>query len=411
MSPSKNEILGAFNDEIRDSILAALGEDNVLSMFVIGSVARGEAVTFAASNALEVYSDLDLCVVVSDDRDPDASKRLARQCVLDVPLVGEGYVFFSPPDVGVFSHADLMAQRPRPGTVEISASHVLLHGDGKIPNRVYDAIGGDIPADEALYLIENRLNELAEVADRLESEPDTEESADGGAPPAEEASTSRSRAGLSRYAAYVALKSGLDLASASLIALGRYHISAKERMKLFLDEESQAELAAFAPEDMGACVEDSRKSLARLKKFLTSEDANFAEAHSRVENALTQLWKGIAQRIYADENAGWDDLIARRCGAGMRDANVRQFLLLGRRMALPRAATYARAIQLAFLSPLETMRLAGLVEAVLTHRGDELRPEQIEHTYTRILEGLSHAFHYSDGNLFQRGRAMFKAAT
>ena len=65
------------------------------------------------------------------------------------------------PDVGVYTFEDLAGQPARPGTVGLDRNHRMCFGDESVPASAARRIGSRIPVEEALYLLENRLGELA----------------------------------------------------------------------------------------------------------------------------------------------------------------------------------------------------------------------------------------------------------
>ena len=64
MSTPIDDILSSYTDGLVEEILSALGRDAVNSLFLGGSAAAGEVSWFDGGGRAEVYSDVDLYVVL-----------------------------------------------------------------------------------------------------------------------------------------------------------------------------------------------------------------------------------------------------------------------------------------------------------------------------------------------------------
>ena len=67
MKQNPREILSSIAAESGKRIVDALGTGVVRSIFVTGSLPRGEISWFDRGDRLEIYSDVDISVVVEDD--------------------------------------------------------------------------------------------------------------------------------------------------------------------------------------------------------------------------------------------------------------------------------------------------------------------------------------------------------
>ena len=196
-------------DALAQVILRAIGTDKVISIFAGGSLARNEIAAYSTDDGVEIYSDIDLYVVVVDNCDGAVVRGRIRDAVEEfdrTPAV-DGVTFAARSDVGVYKMADLQTLVPRPGTVCLRDAR-LLHGKGDVLERA----PGDVTAiapDEALYLIENRMTEMLALEERTDAVG-------------------------KRYAAYHGVKLCLDVGAALLIAGGKFSCSPSERMELLM---------------------------------------------------------------------------------------------------------------------------------------------------------------------------------
>ncbi len=383
----------SFADGIVRCILERLGSETVESIFVSGSAARGDVAAFSGPDGVEIYSDLDLFVVVRDPRGLEETRRRARRAAADVSREGEGYRIFPEPDVGVFSEDDLLSQKPRPGTVEIAGSHVVLHGNHKTPIRTGRFSASAIDASEGLYLIENRLAEVSGLSDRIDKE--------------------RSD-GCRRYLFYVLSKSCLDAVTAMLIALGRFHPSREERMKRFREARSRGECSRFLAEGSVSHIERCYGSLNDLQMTLESGDVT-PGFRSEVESVLLGAWMGIAKHASSLGTEEWSELLDWRCKRGRWLGNSRELWVLAGRMGGSRAGVLFRCRTLARFSPVDALRLSGMVEVLLRRRDRDTadgapRMDAIEKGYVAAIDGLTRAFGYGTGPVFQRARRLFGEA-
>jgi hypothetical protein len=62
-------------------------------------------------------------------------------------------------------------------------------------------------------------------------------------------------------------------------------------------------------------------------------------------------------------------------------------------------------------SPLNMLRLTGVVEALVREMGDEAKDDRIEEHFLGTMDVLTREFGFRDGTLFHRGREMYRAVT
>ena len=392
MNGDPHQILSSFAGRIVDTVLGCLGDGEVQSIFVSGGFARNDIAAFRRAEFIEIYSDLDVYVILRHPRDLDRARRRVARQVAALPRETGTYRIFPEPDVGVYSEEDFRKQKTRPGTVEIIDGHVVLHGSKKTPEWARGFVASAIDSPEALYLLENRFAEIAELSGRVErGESD----------------------GFRRYFHYVILKSGVDAVTAVLIVLRLFHPSRAERMKTFRDVRSRGEARGFLPEDAVACVERCYEGVSNLQGTLEDERGRSAALRRDVESMLLAVWKTIAGRLSSVETGEWSDLLDWRCKAGRWAGNIRELSALAKRMSRSRIDVLRRSRRLAGLSPIDALRLSGTVDVLLRRAGEDpagvaLRRSAIEERYVCVLDELTHTFGYASGPIFERARRMFK---
>ncbi len=391
MKRNASQILAELSREVGRGVLDVLGEDNVLSVFLTGSVAGEEAACYTDGAFHEIYSDLDIAVVVSDGVDLERSRCSMRRLAADFDLEGPDHRMFARPDIGAFSLDDLHSQRARPGTVGIARSHRVIFGSKDVPRDLEVLSTASIDPEEALYLLEHRLLESHEVAEYEHG--------------------SVANAPWRRYAHYVTLKSCLDAMSAVLIVCGRYVPSRDERARVFSNDELRPCVEGLLPEDALGTVQECARQMQNLQETLAGDPSSFAPARGDAERLLLRLWKRIDDRTSGSPGERWYDAIRRRTTGSTTRGHLRDLMVLARRRSLSRARLALRARQLARFSPVDMLRLTGLVESVLSQIGDEVKDEPIEKDFVAALEGLTREFGFRSGSIFQRGRAMYRAIT
>jgi hypothetical protein len=309
-----------------------------------------------------------------------------------LPRETDVYRIYPEPDVGVFSEDDFLSQKTRPGMVEIGDAHFVLRGSKETPEWARKFVASAIDPAEALYLLENRLTEIAGLAQRLER---------------------GESEGFHRYVHYVLLKSGLDAVTAVLIVLGLFHPSRNERMKRFRDVGARGDLQELLPRETVAYTERCYRSLGDLQETLEMDRGNLPGLRGDVESLLLGAWKRIAERLGSMKTGEWSDLLDWRCKAGQWPGNLRELSALAKRMSLPRIGVLRRSRRLGALSPVDALRLSGTVEILLRRTGEAcvgapLHPRVIEKRYVSFLDALTRSFGYTSGPVFERARRMFK---
>ncbi|UCG53481.1 MAG: hypothetical protein JSW58_07980 [Candidatus Latescibacterota bacterium] len=399
MISNPNQILSAFADNIVEYVLETVGERDVLSIFIAGSVAQDDIAFYDDSGMLEIYSDLDLFVVISERLDLESCRRRIKDYAASLPREFENCKIYAGPDVGVYSEKDLYSQQTRPGTVDISVSHRVIFGSEEIPKRTRRFVASAIDPSESLYLLENRLSEIAELTDRLGNE---------------------GSGGFDRYVHYALLKACFDLVAAVLIVVGEYAESRDERMRRFRTPIIQGRAGDLLPPGSIEVIGSSHSSLLNLQERVSIEREELGTRLGVVESLLLRSWKRIYERDDLERPAAWHDVIERRCKRGKWSENLRELLVLGKRMSIPRPALVLRSARVARLSPIESLRLAGLVDILLRHDGDDVPNDvrvagvqrgRLETGYLRVIDGLTRAFGLCDGSTLKRGRSLFKKTT
>ena len=395
MSDPSIDIIPRFVDQLVSTILDELGRDGVRAVFAGGSVARGEISYCAADNGVDIYSDVDLYVVVGDGVDLEDARRRARDVTTGVALVGDGYRFYRQPDIGVYTFEDLAAQPARPGTVGLDAHHLILHGDPDVPIQAAARIGNNIAVEESLYLLENRLIELAVLQSRLCRLP-------------RDVSPENQRNELtSGYYAFTVCKTGMDVASAALIAHGDYVAGRTDRLR---------RLAAMGTDPGSSWAEERFDAVTRCGDALDrlpSRDwaqgvASDAMAAEVVSLALA-VWRRIASGLFDVEADDWNAMVLKRCHTGEYIGNFRQFRAMAVRCGFKRRGALAAGVHLSRYSPIDALRMSAFLDYL--QRDAELRPHvtSLSQTLGPFLDRLTAVCGFSEGSLEERAYAMYRA--
>jgi hypothetical protein len=345
---------------------------SIASIFSGGSLGRGEVWAAEIDGTLEIYSDIDLYVVSAEDASAGALRATARS--LPPPAPPAGARFLRSADIGVYTRADLVAQPVRPGTVELDAHHLMLYGDESIPRALTGRSAAGVPAEEALYLIENRLWDFSRAATWEDN-----------TPPA-------------RLALAQALKAQLDVYAAHAIVDGTFCATLAARAQRFhsqppatMDENVRRLVAgAFtAARDFGAWIRRGQPGPER----------------SRAVHALTDDgWRVLAPRVL-NRNTAPAELVARRCREGAFLANARDIWRLRRRLSAPRMGTVLALALLAGRSPVDALRLDALVRCLASA---DAREFGAHFTY---VDRLTRHLGFNQGALEERVRTMHAAVS
>jgi hypothetical protein len=380
MNDPSIDIITRFTDDLVSTVEAELGRDNIRSVFVGGSVAGNEVSYCDTGDGVEIYSDVDLYVVVADG--VDLARHRCREAVGAVPLVRDGGRFYRSPDVGVYTFEELAAQPPRPGTVGFDRKHRMLFGDPDIPGRAAAAIGEDITAFEALYLLENRLSELA----GLQSER-RREGGDAGAAD-------------DRFYAFVVCKTGLDVGAARLVARKQYAPHRADQLR------NLRSLGGGEPMEV---IETCTAALSRMPAPDWAGSVPPEETADAAVSAALAEWKRIAAECLPGDGEDWGDMVLRRCHTGEYLNNYRQFRALNARCRFKRRGALAAGVHLSRYSPVDALRLAALMEYLSRDAAVEPQAATLVQTLGPFLDRLTRECGFLEGSLAQRSYEMYRA--
>jgi len=364
------------------SVVEAAGADAVEAVFVGGSVARGDVAAYRSEEGLEVYSDVDLYVILTEGADEDTARRAARDAVATVD-VADGVRMMSAADVGVYTIPDLLSQPSRPGTAYLDSQHWLLYGNEGVFAELSRHVGRDMDPREGLYLIENRLSELRRLP-------------------------SGSRVGAEgRLRRYTLLKTTLDISGALLVARGRYEPTLEAR---------GARLAALAasPESLpdgwdAELVREATSGVQDLQAYLDAPPTSDLE--ERVRRFGVEVWGAIASAVYPEAMGDWAAMILSRCNATNYRLNFRQFVAMGAGLGLARSRLLWAGLHLSRYAPVDTLRVFALAESVGARAGlDEVGGRALE-SLRGFLDRLTATCGFDDGPLEARVDAMHRAVT
>jgi hypothetical protein len=379
MSDPSIDILSRFIKELLSGVLEAADGADVRAVFVGGSVAGGEAACRVNGSSVEIYSDVDLYVVVGDSADLEDVKSRCRAAGGNVPLRGDGFVFYRAPDVGVYKFEDLASQPARPGTVGLGTRHMMLYGEKDIPENAARRIGNNISPGESLYLLENRLLEMSV----LQSRAGEKDSIDAG------------------YASFVACKTCLDVVAATLIVSGQFEAGRSDQLRrlraMAMDEDigwSDAQL-----EFAGLCD----TALHKMPAPGWAESVPFELTAGAAIALALNVWK----RIAAGFEKNWSSTLMRRCRNGEYLRNFRQFRALNTRCGFKQRGAMVSGAKLSRYSPVDVLRMSALIHYL--NDNDSNQPE-IEHVMQSVgpyLDRLTSHCGFDNGRLLARSAEMY----
>jgi hypothetical protein len=352
-------------------VVARSPRGSIASIFAGGSLARSEVWATTIEGSVEIYSDVDIYVVVSDASHAGAVAAACRAAAAAAPVAIAGVRFLRAPDVGVYSRDDLSAQPLRPGTIDLASRHVHLHGDPSIAAQLPRADAQSIPAQEALYLLENRAMELA----------------------------AWETSGGERLALVRALKARLDVHVAHAIVAGSFAPTLALRRES-LEKSPAATLEPGLREELRAAY----RAAADVGAWLAGKSA---ENETRSALALlARAWCELAPIVLAGGSDGVDAVLLRRCQSGAWIANAREAIRLRRFTGTALWLAAARAPALARLSPRAALRVDALVRELSRGANDRGRGFA---AHARYVDRLTRVFGFVTGDLEARVRAMHRA--
>jgi hypothetical protein len=380
MSDPSIDILSRFIKKLLSGVLEAADGADVRAVFVGGSVAGGEVACRANGSLVEIYSDVDLYVVLGESADLDDVKHRCRAAGAALPLRGDGFVFYRAPDVGVYTFEDLASQPARPGTVGMDTRHMMLYGEKDIPEKAATRIGVNISHEESLYLLENRLLELWV----LQSGVDGKEGVDAG------------------YASFVACKTCLDVVAATLIVNGRFEAARSDRLSRLR--------ALGTDEKIG--WSDSQLDFAGLcdRAFHKMPDADWAESvpfeltAGAVISLALHVWKQIAAGLGND----WSSTLMRRCRNGEYLRNFRHFRALNARCGFKQRGAMVSGAKLSRYSPVDALRMSALIHYLNNIDSNKPEIDNVMQSVGPYLDRLTRECGFDTGNLLARSAKMYK---
>jgi hypothetical protein len=389
MKTPHDDIIVSFIQGLVDTVLSAVGQDAVRSVFAGGSAAVGDLSYCEVDGRLEIFSDVDLYVVLKDGVDPDEARASAREATAQYPLAGEDFVFFRGPDVGVYTFEDLMAQPARPGTVDLADHYSMLYGDASIPVDTANFISREIDPAEGLYLIENRLMELAEYKRILRDAAD--------------------RDAADRLTAFLCCKTGMDAVSSALIAIGRYDSSRVNRTKAFEASIAGGELAQWFDDEQLSFIEKCRCARERQPRHVDRPVESLEQMEAAAVALALNTWKHVAERHFPGSRGDWRTMILKRCRLGEYISNFRQFMVVSRRCGVKRAGSVKAGIHVARYRPLEMLRLYALIKYLCDNEETRSHGREIKQQIEPAIDKLTRICGFRLGTLAERTCEMYRA--
>ena len=304
---------------VRD-LLARVPAGAIRAAFAGGSVGRGEVWSSSRNGTLEIFSDIDLYVIVADDADVALVRRAAASVAAALPAADAGTRFRRGADIGVYRLDDLLAQPVRPGTVDLAENHLWLFGERDVA-RLLTAPSRPMERSEALYLLENRAWDLLDVP--------TEETA---------ATTA---------------KVMLDVLAAHLIAEGRF-VPTYERRRAAAERE-EVRLASSA----------AREAVAAAERFRRGEIIDMVAVDALTH--VTEAWCVLGDVILFGGEGVADPaaILAQRCHRGNRVANYREFVQSRHGRGASRLGAALSGLRFTALSPRAALRTHAVVRGLI----------------------------------------------
>lgn len=388
MSNRPEQILTGLASTITQSILSTLGKSSIESIFLAGGAATGRIAWYEADTRVEIYSDLDLYVVVTPGTDIASARIGARSVIPSLQLETEEYAIFRAPDIGVFDRESLLSQPHRPGTVEIPLAYRMLYGDEEAARQTSRFEASRIGRDEALYLLENRMLESVDLRFRYGDDP---------------------AAGVRRWIYYTSLKQCLDVVSAVLIADGVFVCDPDERMALFR-ERSEA-TGIVLDRQILETIDYAHEHMGQLQRSLQRDSDRFDTVRLRSERALLTAWKNITASLFRKApSVGWERLLALRSRDGSIGANLREAVILSR----SRGRGTVPGLRLWTAHPhvrvRRALRLAGVCELIQRVTGSEENGEAPAR-FLDYLDSLTGVLGVPEGNICRRAATLYQAVS
>lgn len=350
------------------SALGRIPASRVRAVFAGGSVARGDVWAARVAGRTEIYSDIDLYVVVSAAEHTPAVREAFQMASAALPAETDEASFHRGIDIGVYTLEDLVGQPVRPGTVDLASIALLLHGDADVVGALAAGSRSIAPA-EALYLLENRAWDVA-------GDPET------------------GAAGHGRLRSVRRLKALLDIGAAHLIVAGRFETTLAERSRVL----EQASPATLGPE-IGAAIGAGFRRFTDLSAYLAGDGVD----EEPIERWIAEAWCVLAQEMWQYQ-ARPVTLIDRREHRGRLVGNLREFVRLGGALGWSRSRSLVAGIALATRAPRATLRAHAVAHTLARLTPDAAFQDHDEHVYR-----LTRALGFGAGPLLQRARSAHEA--
>jgi hypothetical protein len=348
---------------IAASIVRHAPPDSIAVIFAGGSVARGAVWGAAVANCLEIYSDIDLYVVIAAPEHAAGVRAAARAALRDLASSEPGVRYLRGADVGVYTREDLRAQPVRPGTADLAERHLPLYGDaGKIAMLVPQA-GGRVDPAEALYLLENRAWDFDEPA---------------ATDPA-----------VRRLQLVLSLKLDLDIATAHRIVAG---VQARD-----LSDPAAPAGSGITSPPVAAAAARAIRARDDLAGFLAV--AGSSEVEPPIVRACN-AWRELAPHVLALPAADGATLVAARCSEGRWIENSRKNVQAARSAGRSRVQAIIGGVRCAGRSARATVRVHAIARALM-----RVEPAGSMRSHLTHLDHVTAALGFRDGTLDDRARA------
>ena len=150
-----------------EGFFARYPEERVLSLLLTGGMTRGEGSCELVDSKSVVYSDYDLLVVLKKEEYAPEARRIFGKFAREVTDTLRGEEFCSHVDFGPVTLGNLERMRPCMFNVELAEHGKVVWGDSAVLSHVERPSAVQIPLDDALVLLFNRIVSQLIMGDSL----------------------------------------------------------------------------------------------------------------------------------------------------------------------------------------------------------------------------------------------------
>lgn len=155
--PEKDAFYSSLLERCVSAVVEAVGEENIRGVLMIGAPARSEATVIELPRGMYSLSDVDLICACRAGTDPASVRPRLVEAVDELNREVAGVC--SGVDVSLKSDDQLTGPAPAIANYELVRSPVAVWGDERVTSTLGDVDIADVPGEESLKLIHNRMLE------------------------------------------------------------------------------------------------------------------------------------------------------------------------------------------------------------------------------------------------------------